>query len=163
VSVILSKHIGKKRVYQLCFGIMAIACMGIFFLGHRSAPGVTLGFMAFAGIGLGFGYVPPFAMLPDAIEAEAVTTGLRREGAYYGIWTFVAKLGQSLATALLGLILAATNYVPEVSQSPESILAMRLLIGPIPAVVLVAGMVLIQFYPIDEKTYSAIMAGKEPA
>jgi GPH family glycoside/pentoside/hexuronide:cation symporter len=163
ISVILSKHIGKKKVYQLCFGIMAAACMGIFFLGHRTAPGVTLGFMALAGVGLGFGYVPPFAMLPDAIEVEAVTTGKRREGAYYGIWTFVAKLGQSLATAVLGFILAAARYVPEVSQGPESIFAMRLLIGPIPAVILVAGIILIQFYPIDEKVYAAIMAGKDPA
>lgn len=161
VSVILSKHLGKKRVYQLCFGLMATSCMGIFLLGHRTAPGVTLGFMALAGVGLGFGYVPPFAMLPDAIEAEAVRTGKRREGAYYGIWTFVAKLGQSLATALLGFILAAANYAPEVSQGPESLLAMRLLIGPIPAVTLLAGMVIIQFYPIDEKAYATIIAGGE--
>jgi GPH family glycoside/pentoside/hexuronide:cation symporter len=78
---------------------------------------------AVAGIGLGFGYVPPFAMLSDAIEAEAVRTGQRREGAYYGIWTFKAKLGQSTTMASLGFILAAAHYAPDVVQGPRAILA----------------------------------------
>jgi MFS-type transporter involved in bile tolerance (Atg22 family) len=94
ISVILSKHIGKKKVYQLCFGIMATACMGIFFLGHRTAPGVTLGLMALAGIGLGFGYVPPFAMLPDAIEAEAV---LDRQAAGRSLLWYLDLRGQARA------------------------------------------------------------------
>ncbi|TFG82395.1 MAG: MFS transporter [Spirochaetales bacterium] len=159
ISVFVSKRIGKKRTYQICFTLMSIACMAIFFFGHTLGPAFTLAMMALAGVGLGFEYVPPFAMLPDAIEVEAQRTGQRREGAYYGIWTFVAKLGQSVATALMGFILALSHYVPDAVQTPQTLFAIRLLVGPIPTVIMIAALVLIEFYPIDEKTYAAIMAG----
>jgi GPH family glycoside/pentoside/hexuronide:cation symporter len=159
ISVLVSKRIGKKRTYQICFTLMALAGMGIFFFGHTIGPAFTLVMMSIAGVGLGFGYVPPFAMMPDTIEAEAQKTGKRREGAYYGIWTFIAKLGQSLATATMGFILAIAQYVPDLPQGPKAIFAIRLLVGPIPAAIMVAALILVEFYPIDEKAYAAIMAG----
>ena len=158
ISVIVSRKIGKKRTYQLAFAFLVIGCMAIFFGGHIIGPGFTIAMMVIAGIGVGFAYVPPFAMLPDAIEVEAKRTGRRREGAYYGVWTFIAKLGQSGATALMGFILAAARYVPDVAQTEESILAIRLLVGPIPTLVLIAAIVLVQFYPIDENAYETAMA-----
>ena len=51
--------------------------------------------MVYAGIGVGFGYVAPWAMVPDAIEFDAVRTGNRKEGAFYGMWTFTSKVGTS--------------------------------------------------------------------
>jgi GPH family glycoside/pentoside/hexuronide:cation symporter len=162
ISVVVSKRIGKRKTYQIAFGFIILGTMGIFFLGHVLGPTFTLIMMAIAGIGVGFAYVPPFAMLPDAIELEAIKTGLRREGAYYGVWTFMAKLGQSAATGLMGLALAVAGFIPEVAQNPETIFVIRLLVGPIPAVVLVGAIILLQFYPIDEKIYeAAIQAGGE--
>jgi len=158
VSVVLSKRIGKKLVYQLSFLIMAAGCMVIYLLGHVLGPTFTIAMMAVTGIGLGFAYVPPFAMLPDAIELEALNTGIRREGAYYGIWTFMASLFQSGAMALLGFILSIAGYVPDIAQGPAALGAIRLMIGPIPAVILVGATVLVQFYPIDEKTYESTLA-----
>ncbi|NCN05294.1 MAG: MFS transporter [Spirochaetales bacterium] len=157
ISVQVSKRIGKKRTYQTAFAFLIVAVTAIFFFGHILPPTFTLIMMAIAGIGIGFAYVPPFAMVPDAIELEARKTGIRREGSYYGIWTFMSKLGQSGASALLGFVLAASGYVPEVTQGPSTIFAIRLLVGPIPAVVLVGAMVLVNFYPIDEKTYEREM------
>ena len=98
--------------------------------------------MAFGGVGIGFGYVPPYAMLPDAIEVEAARSGKRNEGAYYGIWTLMSKLGTSAATALLGFVLALARYVPDVTQAPRALFAIRLLVGPIPMVFLIGAAVL---------------------
>ncbi len=159
VSVAVSKRIGKKKTYQICFAVLIVACMAIFFLGHVLGPVFTLSMMALAGVGIGFGYVPPFAMVPDAIELEARRTGKRNEGAYYGIWTFMSKLGQSAATALMGFALAIAHYAPDVSQGPGALLAIRLLVGPIPAAALLAAALFTHFFPIDEKTYEAVMAG----
>ncbi|MDR2028164.1 MAG: MFS transporter, partial [Treponema sp.] len=157
ISVLVSKRIGKKRTYQICFAVLSSACMVIFAIGHRMDPGFFLGMMVYAGVGVGFSYVSPFAMAPDAIEYDAVKTGERKEGAYYGIWTFIAKVGQSLAVFLSGFILSLGGYVADAIQSSSSILAIRIIIGPLPAFFLIGAMVLIQFYPLDEKTYQAIM------
>jgi len=158
VSVLVAKRIGKKRTYQICFAILAAVCLAIFFLGHRMPPAFTIVLMVFGGVGIGFGYVPPYAMLPDTVEVEAAKSGRRNEGAYYGIWTLMSKLGTSAATAMLGFILAAAHYVPDVPQGPDALFAIRLLVGPIPAVILVLAAVLVQFYPLDEVTYEALIA-----
>ena len=162
VSVKVSKRIGKKRTYQICFAILASACLVIYFLGHRLGSGFFLAMMVYAGIGIGFGYVAPWAMVPDTIEFDAVRTGNRKEGAFYGMWTFTSKVGTSLAIALTGLILGAAGYAANLPEQGASALsAIRLIIGPIPAVVFIAAMILIERYPIDEKTYKKFMAEHE--
>ncbi|MCX7025478.1 MAG: MFS transporter [Spirochaetes bacterium] len=159
ISVLVAKRIGKKRTYQLALGIIAVACMVIFLFAHRLGPVFTLAVMTVSGIGIGFGYVPPFAMLPDAVEVDAKRRGKRREGAFYGIWTFTSKIGVALATSLAGVFLGLAGYVANAASQPESaILAIRLVIGPLPAAILLAGILLVERYPLDEKTYEAIMA-----
>jgi GPH family glycoside/pentoside/hexuronide:cation symporter len=162
VSVLVSKKIGKKRTYQICFAVIASACGIIFFLGHRMPVGVFYGLMVYAGMGVGFSYVAPFAMAPDAIEYEAFKTGERKEGAYYGIWTFVSKLGTALALFVSGQILELGGYIPRTGSSsvtqPSSVFnAIRLIIGPIPIAVLVAALLLVQFYPLDQKRYRDLL------
>ena len=159
ISVKVSSHIGKKRTYQICFAIIASACTIIYLLGHKLGPNFFLVMMIYAGVGIGFGYVAPWAMVPDAIEFDAVRTGNRKEGAFYGMWTFTSKVGTSLAIALTGLILGSAGYVANVAeQSPSALGAIRLIIGPIPTAIFLAAIFLIERYPIDEKTYVKFMA-----
>jgi len=159
VSVLVSKRIGKKRTYQISFFILATACLGIFFLGHVLGMNFFLVMMVYAGIGIGFGYVAPWAMVPDTIEYDAVKTGKRKEGAFYGMWTFTSKVGTSLAIFMTGIILDLARYAPNMAEQADSArLAIRLIVGPIPAAVFIAAIVLVQFYPIDEKMYAAFMA-----
>jgi len=117
--------------------------------------------MVYSGIGVGFGYVAPYAMVPDTIEVHAIRSGKRNEGAFYGIWLFTSKIGQALAWLATGLVLALGHYVANAAQASQGKLAIRFLIGPMPAVFLIAALVLIQFYPLDEKTYAAILARED--
>jgi GPH family glycoside/pentoside/hexuronide:cation symporter len=159
ISVLVAKKIGKKAVYQICFAILASTCLVVFFLGHILGQTFFIALMLYGGIGLGFSYVAPFAMVPDAVEYDAVRTGKRKEGAYYGIWTFIAKVGQSLSVFLSGVILSAGGYIADAAQSASSIFSIRLIIGPIPAVIFIAAIIVIQFYPLDEKTYNILVKG----
>jgi GPH family glycoside/pentoside/hexuronide:cation symporter len=168
ISVLVSKRIGKKRTYQICFVIIASACLIIFALGHILGPNFFLGFMVYAGIGVGFSYVAPFAMVPDAIDFGAARTlqrsspgsGERKEGAYYGMWTFVSKLGTALSAFLSGIILSLGGYIAGADQGPGAIMAIRFLIGPIPAIIFIGALVVMQFYSLDEKAYREIQ-GRE--
>jgi GPH family glycoside/pentoside/hexuronide:cation symporter len=157
VSVLVSKKIGKKRTYQICFLIISSACMVIFFLGQAFGPNFFLIFMVYAGIGVGFSYVAPFAMVPDTIEFDAVNSKDRKEGAYYGMWTFVSKLGTSLSVFVSGFILSAGGYAANQVQGESAIRAIKFIIGPIPALVLLGAMVLINGYTLDEGTYKKLL------
>jgi GPH family glycoside/pentoside/hexuronide:cation symporter len=161
VSVLVSKKIGKKRTYRICFAIIASACVVIFAAGHILGMNFFLGLMVYAGIGVGFSYVAPYAMVPDAIEYDAVKSGQRKEGAYYGMWTFVSKLGAALSGFLSGMILSWGGYVPKAVQSSSAITAIRIVIGPLPGLIFLGAMALIRFYALDEKAYKRLMGQEE--
>ncbi len=162
VSVLVAKRLGKKRTYQLALLILTVSCLLMFFFAHTLGMTFTLCVMVFAGVGIGFGYVPPFAMLPDVVEVDAVQSKNRKEGAYYGMWTFFSKVGVALAAAVSGLLMGFAGFVANVAeQTGASIFTIRLLIGPVPAVIFIAGIFLIQKYQLDEKTYNEIISAEQ--
>ena len=77
----------------------------------------------------------PWAMVPDVMEVDELATGQRREATHYGILTFAQKGGTALALALMQAVLALTGYVAGAEQ-PPALLAIRLMIGPVPAVLM---------------------------
>jgi GPH family glycoside/pentoside/hexuronide:cation symporter len=159
VSVLVSKRVGKKRTYQVCFAILAVATLAVGAFAHRLGMGFFYGAMVFAGIGIGFGYAAPWAMLPDVVELDALRTGKRKEGAFYGVWTFMNKVGAALAAGLSGIALQAAGYDPSLaSQGDSTLLAIRTLIGLVPALIFLAALLLVERYPIDEKSYTAALA-----
>lgn len=162
LSVLVAKRIGKKRTYQLALGILVVSCLAIFFFAHTLGMIFTFCVMVFAGVGIGFGYVPPFAMLPDVVEVDAIQTKTRKEGAYYGMWTFFSKIGVALAAALAGVFLGFAKFVPNVvDQASSALFTIRLMIGPAPALIFLLGILLIQPYPLDEQKYDAILAQEQ--
>jgi GPH family glycoside/pentoside/hexuronide:cation symporter len=98
-------------------------------------------------------------MAPDAIEYGFFRTGVRREGIYFSVWTFVIALGGALAGFLVGQGLNLFAYVPNVAQTATSVLGIRLLIGPLPALLILLGNLAMFFYPLDKKRYEAMLLG----
>ncbi len=158
VWVAVSKRIGKKLAYNLGMGFFACMLLLFFFLGP--SLGVTFAYvvMFLAGIGFSTNYVMPWSIVPDVAENDYAENGLRREGVFYGLWTFAAKVGQALGAAAVGWLLGAFGYAPNVAQSGLSLLGIRLLCGPIPALFFVLGIVVLSFYPINRAYYDRIAA-----
>jgi GPH family glycoside/pentoside/hexuronide:cation symporter len=157
VSVVLSKKIGKKLVYAIGLLIKAVALMIIFFFGHVLGVKFMFGMMFFTGIGFGFTYALPFAIVPDAIEYDYLKTGERREGAFYSIWTWGFKIGQALSIFVMGWVLSLSGYVENAVQTPSAQLGIRLFLGPVSAAILAAGALVLYFYPINEERYQEIL------
>lgn len=158
VSVILAKKLGKKIVYILGMLEFAITMMILFVCGHVMPVGFSIVLMFFSGIGMGLMYAIPHAIVPDAVEYNYLLTGERTEGAYYGIMAFGTKIGQAMALGIMGAILSLFGYIPEVAQTDSSLLGIRLLLGPISALIFLMAILAVYFYPIDEKRYSEILA-----
>jgi len=149
VAAKCSNVLGKNVSYRIGLAVLCISTMVIFFIGHRiGLIGLALLFVC-AGVGVGFAFATPWAMLPDAIVWQSDT--VHNEGCYYGVWTFASKLGQAVSTGVSGLILSAAGYRADILQSSDTIFAIRLIAGPIAAAVCLLGFILIHFYPIDKK------------
>lgn len=161
VSVPYAKRFGKRFAYQTGFVLLTLSCLLIFFTGHLFGIPYVIGLMALSGVGLGFAIVAPWAMVPDTIEWDARHTGNRKEGAYYGMWTFISKLGQAFSLGVSGIILSSSGYVAEAMQSASSIFAIRLLAGLIPAAAFALGIFVMSRYPITEKVYKDMVASRD--
>jgi len=96
-------------------------------------------------------------MAPDTIEYGAVVNGVRREGVYYSVWTFVIALGGALAGFLVGQGLDLFQYVPDAVQGKEAILGMRLLIGVLPGIFILIGNLFLILYPLNKKRYEEVV------
>jgi GPH family glycoside/pentoside/hexuronide:cation symporter len=157
ISVLVSKRIGKKAVYGLGMAVFSASTMVLFFVGHLYPISFSLVLMFFAGTGMGFTYAMPYAMVPDAIEYDYLKTGERTEGAFYGIWTFGIKIGQAIALGISGAVLSLSGYIAEVEQAASALFGIRLLLGPIPAMIFILALIALYYYPINESRYNEIL------
>ena len=154
----ITKRIGKKTAYAAGMTLTLLTVLGVAFIGDRLGTGGTLILMALAGIGFSSHYVLPWAMAPDTIEYGYARSGVRREGIYYSVWTFVIALGGAFAGFLVGQGLGLSGYVPDVVQSASSILGIRLLIGPLPVLLILLGNLALFLYPLTQKRYEEVQA-----
>jgi GPH family glycoside/pentoside/hexuronide:cation symporter len=156
----ISKRIGKKWSYNIGMGLFALAVLSVFFLAAGRGPWFLRIVMAIAGIGYSTNYVMPYAIIPDTVELDYAEHGVRREGVFYGLFNFVQQLGVAFALALNGWVLGWFGYVPNVAQDALSRLGIRLLVGPIAAFFVIAGIVMLLFYPISRKYYDEVIMPK---
>ena len=162
VWVWLSRRLGKRTAYNAGMVIFGAALLVAYLVAHRDVATLFV-VMAVAGVGLATNYVMPWSIIPDVIDYDELENGQRREGVFYGMWTFLQKLGLGVAGLVSGAVLQWTGYVPDVLQTPLALHGIRLLIGPVPALFLVVGILVLSRYPIDRAAHRAIAAKLEAA
>jgi len=156
----ISKRIGKKWSYNIGMGMVAVALMIVFFFAADRGPTFMYIVMGIAGIGHSTNYVMPYAIIPDTAELDYALNGVRREGAFYGLWNFMLQIGQAFANALNGWILAAFGYIANVEQTAHAQFGIRLLVGPAAALFIIVGVATLSFYPITRKYYDTVIMPK---
>jgi GPH family glycoside/pentoside/hexuronide:cation symporter len=159
----VSQRIGKQNVYYIGMSVWIIVSIFLFMV----QPGqftILLIMAILAGAGVSIGYLIPWSMLPDVIELDELETGQRREGIFYGFFVFMQKLGLSLGIAISNFILELTGYVNQVPggalpvQPPAALLALRVFISFIPAVILLSSFIVVRKYPINRQKHAAMLA-----
>ncbi|MGC9396105.1 MAG: MFS transporter [Anaerolineae bacterium] len=115
-----------------------------------------------AGIGVSAAHVLPWSLIPDAVEWGEWQTGKRHEGMFYSLIMLSEKIASSIAVPLALLLLDVTGYVPNAGQQPAGALwGIRLIIGPIPAVLLGLGIFLAFKYPLTRARYAQLVQDLE--
>ncbi|ERN42447.1 Na+/melibiose symporter [Rubidibacter lacunae KORDI 51-2] len=159
----VGQRIGKREIYCLGIPLTVAAQIGLFFLRPDQIFWMyALG--AMAGIGLATAYLVPWSMLPDAIDLDELQTGQRREGMFCALLVQLQKLGTALAIFLVGKTLEAAGYVARsggddlvLSQPDSALTAIRWILGPLPAIVLSAGIYFAVGYPITRQVHDSIV------
>jgi GPH family glycoside/pentoside/hexuronide:cation symporter len=159
----LSQKIGKNLVYFLGMSSWIIAAIGLFFL-QPNQVGLMYVMAVMAGVGVSTAYLIPWSMIPDVIELDELQTGQRREGIFYGFMVLLQKFGLAFGLFLVGNTLQAYGFKETVAgqsslpiQPESALLAIRIVVGPIPTVCLIVGLVLVYFYPITREMHAEIM------
>ena len=155
----VAKRWDKKKAVMFGMSFLALAIIGMGFMRPEWGLPLVLVFSALVGIGLGAIQVLTWAMIPDAVEWDELQTGQRHEGMFYSLVQTLRKIGSSLSLPFVLLMLEWTGYVANASaQPPATIAGIQALIGPVPAVFLLVGIVFAARYPLDRKRFDQLRA-----
>ena len=153
-----SRKLGKRYAYAIGVAFWAIVQLALISVGSSVSLSVVVILCVMAGIGVGVAHVLPWSILPDAIEWDEYNTGERHEGVFYSLITLMQKIASSVAIPLTAVMLSVTNYVPNAAQqSSSAVLGIRMLMGPIPAVLLTIAIIFAVKYPLDREQYATIV------
>ncbi|MBD2102932.1 MFS transporter [Leptolyngbya sp. FACHB-261] len=153
----ISARIGKKAVYLLGMVLWILAQAGLFIV-QPGQPILMLALAVAAGIGVATAYLIPWSMVPDVIELDELTTGQRREGVFYGLMVLLQKVGLAAGLFFVGQALEWSGFQGTSPDQPEAALtAIRIMIGPIPTIALILGIILAYFYPITKERHAQIL------
>jgi glycoside/pentoside/hexuronide:cation symporter, GPH family len=155
----LSGRWDKRKAYISAMAFLAVIMIMLGFM-HPSWGLLAMGILSgLAGFGVGAIQLLTWSMIPDAVEWDEYQTGQRHEGMFYSLVTTFRKVAVSISIPLAMLMLDWTGYVANADVQPHSaILGLQMLIGPIPAVCLLGGIVLALLYPLNRARHAELRA-----
>jgi GPH family glycoside/pentoside/hexuronide:cation symporter len=121
----------------------AVAPFGSLGNGLRLAALVAV--ILVVGLGASTAYLIPWALLPDAIDADP-----EKPAGQYSAWmVFTQKICISFALFFFGNLMSLSGYVASrgMLQPESALVAIRLCMGIIPAVLVVLGLVVMRRWP----------------
>jgi glycoside/pentoside/hexuronide:cation symporter, GPH family len=151
----ISRKMDKGPAYALGMLVGAVAVLLTFFLPHQETGLIYL-VAVLAGFGFSAQWIFPWAMVADVADYDRVETGQPRSGMYYGVWGLVTKISEALALAAVGWILTGFGYVPNVEQTPDALMGIRLFFGLVPAIFIFISLPLLIKYPITRKSHAEV-------
>ena len=158
---------GRREV--CAYGILVAGAFNLvlFLLGTKNVW-LFLLVCLMSGIGSAFMFLLVWALATDAIDYNEVTYGLHDEATSYAFFTFMRKLGQTVAAILVNAALLRIGYTDNVLNTAnitettlDRMYADSVLI---PAVLyLIVFIVLRYIYPLDKKRVDELQIRKEEA
>ena len=164
----LGNKFGRKEVCSLGMLIAAVFYIILFLLSLIGVTSVWLYLIAnlMAGIGTAFLFLLVWVLATDAIDYNRVTYGLKDEATSYAFYSFMRKLGQTVATVLINVPLLRIGYNgSELKTEGLSASALKTMYNysvMIPAVLFLLVFILLKFvYSLDKKRIDKLQEEKE--
>jgi GPH family glycoside/pentoside/hexuronide:cation symporter len=162
--VMISRRFGKRETWMAAMLLASGAFGGIWFVGPGDLP-LLLGLLVLAGAAMGCGGVLGNVLLADVIDLDAQRTGERKEGVYSSAMLLALKVGTALAVAASGPVMTMAGFAPNVEQTDESLLGLRILFAGMPCVGFLVGAWLFRGFSLDDDEPPGVLLSpiQEPA
>ena len=152
VTSLLRKRFGVVGAQQVLLLIAGIALLLIVVV---PTP-LILACIAAAGFGLAGPQTLTNVLFAEVADEDELRSGVRREGAFFGVNALITKPAQSVALALMPFILQATSFVTReqnlgkafLNQPESAILGIKVMAGLIPGLAMIAGAIILLWFPL---------------
>lgn len=160
IWMMLSKRFEKNQIFILGSVWFSLSLVLVLVV---SPSWPTWYIFAIAGF-LGFGYAAidlmPWSMVGEVIDEDALTHGIRREGLYNGVLTFLRKVAGATAYMFAGIGLSLSGFDQTLSEQPASALwTIRGLASIAPALFVILGLFAALAYPLTRARHEEIIDG----
>ena len=152
LTTLLRKKLGVVGAQQL---LLFIAGVGLLLISLVPNPFILV-CLAMAGFGLSGPQTLTNVLFGQVADEDELRSGVRREGAFFGVNALITKPAQSVALALIPFVLEKTAFVTReanegqafLSQPGSAIFGIKSLMGLIPGAALILGAFLLFWCPL---------------
>ncbi|HTX80216.1 MAG TPA: MFS transporter [Longilinea sp.] len=152
---LIRKRLGVVGAQQLLLVIAGVGLIGVTFLPIDLIP---IGLVV-AGFGLAGPQTLTNVLFAEVADEDEIRTGVRREGAFFGINALITKPAQSIALALMPFVLQITHFVTReqnggtiyLNQPAGAIFGIRAVVGLIPGIAMLVGALILIAFPLRGK------------
>jgi GPH family glycoside/pentoside/hexuronide:cation symporter len=145
-----SKVLGKRNTYAGFLGASGIFAALFFFLKPNDVI-LMFVFQFLVSFALGPVSVLQWAMYTDTADYSELETGRRATGLVMSASLFALKFGVALGASILAWLLSVYGYQPNVQQTAQSLLGIRLAISVYAAIPALIGAGIMFFYPLTNE------------
>ena len=153
----ISNKYGKARAYIIGLSIWGISMISLLFLGTNTPVYLLIVVCIFIGAGLSAGVMVPYAILPSVTDVDEVMTLKKRTGVYSGLMTLIRKMAQAIAMWSIGILLSLIGYVPNQTQSPETLFNLKIIFVFVPVILILAGIFAAFKFKITPKKHEILV------
>ncbi|HQE98312.1 MAG TPA: MFS transporter [Anaerolineae bacterium] len=148
----LRKRFGVVGAQQL---LLVIAGVALILVAVVPTPLIPV-CLALAGLGLAGPQTLTNVLFAQVADEDELRSGVRREGAFFGVNALLTKPAQSVALALIPFILEATHFVTReanqgqifLNQPASALFGIKVLVGLIPGVAMLLGALILTAFPL---------------
>lgn len=153
---LLALRLGKRKSWLIAMVWLLIGFLAFYFYPTQSLSELLI-ILAFLGFGNGATGVLFWSMLPDTIEYGEWKTGIRTESSLYGFMTFAQKGAIGISALLLGIILTNIGFIPNETQSQETLDSLKMVMSWVPISGVILSLVMVIFYPINKSFHAKLL------
>jgi len=154
VSVVMApfivKRVDKKVLFMAAIGLGGVV-VGGFWFAKPNDIWTIFGLQILSSFIIGFNSPVLWAMFADTADDAEWRLGRRNTGLVFASAIFGTKIGLAIGGWVTGRILTMFDYVPNVEQTAQSLLGIRLSMSFFPAAMLVVAALLMYAYPLNDK------------
>ena len=161
----LGNKFGRREICAYGMLLAGLSFLILFFL-HTTSPWVYIAMCLVNGIGNAFLFLLIWALATDAIDYNEVHKDIHDEATSYSFYSFMRKLGQSVAAILVNSALLSIGYKDNVLNADNITDAtLKSMYGQstlIPAILyLLVFVILLFIYPLGKKQIEELKGRKE--